>query len=42
MSLMSPILRLSGAVPRFFSFSQSIACFVLIAHNFVELKSERE
>ena len=40
MSLMSPILWLSGAVPRFFSFSQFIACIVLIAHNIVELQSE--
>ena len=42
MSLMSPILGLSGAVPRFFSFSLFLACIVLIAHIFVELKSERE
>ena len=40
MSLMSPILWSSGVVPRFFSFSQFIACIVLIAHNIVELQSE--
>ena len=33
---------LSGAVPRFPSFSQFIACIYLIAHNIVELQSERE
>ena len=42
MSLMSPILGLSGAVPRFSSFSRFIACIVLVAHNTVELQSERE
>ena len=42
MSLMSPILGLSGAVPRFLSFSQFIACIYLIAHNIVDLQSERE
>ena len=42
MSLMSPILGLSGAVPRFFSFSLFIACIVLVAHNIVQLRSERE
>ena len=42
MSLMSPILGLSGAFHRFFSFSLFIACIVLIAHIFVELKSEME
>ena len=40
MLLKFPILGLSGAVPRFFSFSQFIACIVLIAHNIVELQSE--
>ena len=42
MSLMSPILGLSGAVPRFSSFSLFIAYIVLVAHNIVELQSERE
>ena len=42
MSLMSPILWFSGAVPRFFSFSLFIACIVLVAHNTVEMHSERE
>ena len=42
MSLMSPILWLSGTVPRFSSFSQFIACVDLVAHNIVELQSERE
>ena len=42
MSLMLPILGLSGAVPRFFSFNQFIACIVLVAHNIVELQSDRE
>ena len=37
MSLMLPILWLSGTVPRFSSFSQFIACIVLIAHNIVKL-----
>ena len=41
MSLMLPILGLSGAVPRFFSFSLFIACIVLVAHNIIELHSER-
>ena len=41
-SLMLPILGLSGAVPRFFSFSLFIACIVLVAHNIVQLQSERE
>ena len=40
-SLMLPILGLSGAVPRFFSFSLFIACIVLVAHNIVKLQSER-
>ena len=42
MSLMLPILGLSGAVPRFFSFSLFIACIVLVAHNIVEFQSERD
>ena len=42
MSLRSPILGWSGTVPRFFSFSLFIACFVLVAHNIVQLQSERE
>ena len=42
MSLISPIVGLSGAVPRFLSFSLFIACIVLVAHNFFELKFERE
>ena len=33
---------LSGAVPRFPSFSQFIACIVLVAHNIFELQSEWE
>ena len=37
--VMSPILWLSRAVPRIFSFSQFIACIVLIAHNIIELQS---
>ena len=41
MSLMSPILGLSGANPRFFSFSLFIACIVLVAHSIVQLQSER-
>ena len=41
MSLMSPILWLSGAVPRFFSFSLFLACIVIVAHNTVQLQSER-
>ena len=40
-SLMSPKLGFSGAVPSFFSFSLFIACIVLVAHNIVELQSER-
>ena len=42
MSLTSPILGLSGAVSSFFSFSLFIACIVLVAHNIVQLQSERE
>ena len=42
MSLMSPILGLSGAAPGFLSFSLFIACIVLVAHNMVELQSDRE
>ena len=42
MSLMSPILGLSGTVPRFFSFSLFIACIVLVAHTIVQLQSARE
>ena len=42
MSLMSPILWLYGAVPRFFPFNLFIACIVLVAHNTVELQSDRE
>ena len=38
MSLMSPILGLSGAVPRFFPFSLFLACTVLVAHNTGELQ----
>ena len=38
MSLMSPILGLSGVVPSFSSFSLFIACIVLVAHNTVELQ----
>ena len=33
---------LSGAVPTFFSFNQFLACIVLVAHNIVELQSDRE
>ena len=33
---------LSGAAPRFLSFSQFIACNGLVAHNIVELQFERE
>ena len=42
MSLTSPILGLSGAVSSLFSFSLFIACIVLVAHNIVELQSDRE
>ena len=42
MSLMSPILWLFGAAPRFFPFNLFIACIVSVAHSFVELQSERE
>ena len=35
-------IGLSGAVHRFFSFSQFIACNDFVAHNIVELQSERE
>ena len=42
MSLTSPILGLSGAASSFFSFSLFIACIVLVAHNIVELQSDRE
>ena len=42
MSLMSPILGLSGTFPRFFSFNLFIACIVLVAHYIVQLQSERE
>ena len=42
MSFMLPILGLSGAVPRFFSFSQFFACIALVAHILVEFQSERE
>ena len=42
MSLMSPILGLSGAVPRFSSFNRFIACVVFVAHNVDQLQSERE
>ena len=41
MSLMLPILGLSGVVPGFFSFSLFIACIVLVAHNTVELQPDR-
>ena len=41
-SLMSPILVLSEAVPGFFSVSLFIACIVLVAHNIVELHSAIE
>ena len=33
---------LSGAVPRFSSFSLFFACIDLVAHNIVEVKSQRE
>ena len=39
---MLPILGLSGAVPKFFSFSPFLACIVLVTHNTVELQSDRE
>ena len=42
MSLMSPILGLSGTVPGFFSFSLFFACIVLVAQNIVQLQSGRE
>ena len=42
MSLISPFLGLSGAVPSFSSFSLFNACFVLVAHNFVEMHSDGE
>ena len=42
MLLTSPILGLSGAVPRFPSFSLFHACIDLVAHNIVKLQSERE
>ena len=42
MSLTSPILGLSVAVSSFLSFSLFIACIVLVAHNIVQLQSERE
>ena len=42
MPLMLPILGLSGAVPRFSSFSPFLACIVVVAHNTVELQSDRE
>ena len=42
MSLMSPILGLSGAVPSFSSFSLFIACVVLVVHKIVELQYDRE
>ena len=42
MSLTSPTLGLSGAVSSFFSSSLFIACIVLIAHNIVQLQSERK
>ena len=42
MSLTSPILGLSGAVSSFFSFNLFIACIFSVAHNIVELHSERE
>ena len=40
MSLMFSILRLSGAVPKFFSFSHFFDCFVLIVHKIVEMQFE--
>ena len=42
MSLVLPILGLSGAVPGFFSISLFVACSFLVAHNIVELQSDRE
>ena len=42
MSLMSPILWLYGAVPRFFPLNLFIACIFSVAHSFVELQSDRE
>ena len=44
MSLMSPLPLpgLSGAVPSFSPFSLFLACIVLVAHNIVQLQSERE
>ena len=42
LSLTSPILGLSGASPNFSSFSLFIACIVLVAHNIVQLQSEKE
>ena len=42
MPLMLPILGLSGAVPSFSSFSPFLACIVVVAHNTVELQSDRE
>ena len=42
MSLTSPILGSSGAVSSFSSFSLFPACIVLVAHNIVELQSDRE
>ena len=42
MSLTLPILGLSGAVSSVFSFSLFIACIVLVAHNIIQLQSERE
>ena len=42
LSLTSTILGLSGAVPGFLSFSLFISCIVVVAHNSVELQSERE
>ena len=33
---------LSGAISSFFSFSLFIACIILVAHNIVELQSDRE
>ena len=39
---MSPILWLYGAVPRFLPFNIFIACIVSVAHNIVELQSDRE
>ena len=40
-SLISPMLRLNGAAPRFSSFRIFFACVVLVAHSFVELLSGR-